>query len=75
MLYRNLSSSGALLADGEALGLALERIPGPGIAIPLEADDISLPRFEDYDDLLRQVEKLKGAINLPTAGNIVAASA
>jgi hypothetical protein len=75
LLYRNLSSSGALLADGEALGLALERIPGPGIAIPLEADDISLPRFEDYDDLLRQVEKLKGAINLPTAGNIVAASA
>jgi len=75
LLYRNLSSSGALLADGEALGLALERIPGPGIAIPLEADDISLPRFEDYDDLLRQVEKLNGAINLPTAGNIVAASA
>ncbi|PXY73201.1 MAG: hypothetical protein CXX80_08895 [Methanobacteriota archaeon] len=75
LLYRNLSSSGALLADGEALGLALERIPGPGIAIPLEADDISLPRFEDYDDLLRQVEKLRGAINLPAAGNIVAASA
>ena len=75
LLYRNLSSSGELLADGQALGLALERIPGPGITIPLEADDIILPRFEDYDNLLSQVEKLKGAINLPMAGNIVAAKA
>jgi len=75
LLYRNLSSSGSLLDDGQALGLALERIPGPGIAIPLDADDISLPRFEEYDDLLSEVDKLKGVINLPTAGNIVAASA
>ena len=73
--YRGLSSSGKLLADSEVLGNALSRIPGPGIAIPLDPDSISLPTFKDSDELKSEIEKLRGVVLLPTVGNIVTASA
>ena len=73
--YRGLSSSGKLLADSEVLGNALSRIPGPGIAIPLDPDSISLPTFKDSDELKSEIEKLRGVVMLPTVGNIVTASA
>jgi len=75
MQFRGLKTCGKLLPDSLVLGVALERIPGPGVAIPLIVDDISLARINEYEILLQQVENLRGVAILPSAGNIASASA
>ena len=52
---RHSGAVGSLLEDSLTLGEALIRIPGPGTALPLEADDYNLPAPDDVDSLSNEV--------------------
>jgi len=67
---RHSGGKGILLEDALILGKALDRIPGPGIPLPLEADDYQLPAFEDIEGLTKEVDILKRRITLPNAGGV-----
>ena len=72
--YRGLPSSKNLLENARELGVALERIPGPGISIPLNADEEILPKNNQFKLLASSIKSLQAAIELPSAGNIISAN-
>jgi hypothetical protein len=70
---RGLKSVNDLIGNSKQLGLALHRIPGPGISLPLVADDEQLPKMADFAQISSAISKLRTAVILPSAGNIVSA--
>ena len=56
---RHNGSEGILLKDAIVLGKALERTPGPGTMVPLDADDFELPAVDDTEGLANEVNVLK----------------
>jgi hypothetical protein len=70
---RGLKSVKGLIRNSKQLGLALHRIPGPGISLPLDADDEQLPKIVDFTQISSAISKLRTAVILPSAGNIVSA--
>ena len=52
------------------LGIALERIPGPGLYVPLEKDEVELPSIDDLSNLSKITLEVAQAMSLPTAGGI-----
>lgn len=67
---RHNGSKGFLLEDAASLGIALERIPGPGVPIPLDADDYDLPALDDIKGLSNEVKVLHRRIQLTSAGGV-----
>ena len=67
---RHNGSKGFLLEDAANLGIALERIPGPGTPVPLDADEYELPAFDDIDGLSNEVKVLNRRIRLTSAGGV-----
>ena len=67
---RHSGSVGELLKDAVTLGEALNRIPGPGIALPLDSDDYALPPPEDLDGLSVEVNTLKRRVLLSNSGGV-----
>ncbi|MDP6870452.1 MAG: hypothetical protein QGI21_06755 [Candidatus Poseidoniaceae archaeon] len=67
---RHKSATGSLLDDAVVLGEALDRIPGPGTTMPLDADDLQLPSPSDLDGLKSSVEVLGRRVLLPTSGGV-----
>ncbi|MDP6224405.1 MAG: hypothetical protein QGF34_05025, partial [Candidatus Poseidoniaceae archaeon] len=67
---RHLGSSGNFFEDAIQLGKALNRTPGPGVRVPLKADDLPLPEPSNLDELNLQTERLIQSMNLPAAGGI-----
>ena len=68
---RHSGSKGNFLMDSKNLGNALNRIPGPGFAIPLNKDDKVLPNSQDLGELSQEVEILLRSMNLPSASGII----
>ena len=58
------------LDDSKKLGVALERIPGPGLYVPLEKDEVELPSIDDLSNLSKITLEVAQAMSLPTAGGI-----
>jgi len=67
---RHSGSVGELLKDAVTLGEALNRIPGPGIALPLDSDDYALPPPDDLDGLSAEVNTLKRRVLLSNSGGV-----
>ena len=67
---RHMGSSGDFFDDANRLGVALERTPGPGVRIPLQADELPLPQVVNIDELHQQTERLVQSMNLPSAGGV-----
>jgi hypothetical protein len=67
---RHMGSSGDFFDDANRLGVALERTPGPGVRIPLQADELPLPEVVNIDELHQQTERLVQSMNLPSAGGV-----
>lgn len=67
---RHMGSSGDFFDDANRLGVALERTPGPGVRIPLQADELPLPEAVNIDELHQQTERLVQSMNLPSAGGV-----
>ena len=67
---RHSGAVGSLLEDSLTLGEALIRIPGPGTALPLEADDYDLPAPDDIDSLSNEVKVLKRRVMLANSGGV-----
>ena len=67
---RHNGSKGVLLDDASKLGQALERIPGPGTPIPLDADDYELPNLDNITALSNEVKVLKRRVLLANAGGV-----
>ena len=67
---RHSGASGDFLDDAEALGVALQRIPGLGRHVPLTKDIWPLP--QDLDGLANEVNRLHRAVHLPSAGGVQA---
>ena len=67
---RHSGAVGSLLEDSLTLGDALIRIPGPGTALPLEADDYDLPAPDDIDSLSNEVKVLKRRVMLANSGGV-----
>ncbi len=70
--HRHSSSSGIFLQDARALGVALERIPGPGVRVPLEPDTMQLPK--EMEELGKLASELEHSLVLATAGGMAVAS-
>jgi hypothetical protein len=67
---RHLGSSGDFFEDAIQLGNALNRTPGPGVRVPLNADDFPLPEPSNLNELNVQTKRLIQSMNLPAAGGI-----
>ena len=67
---RHLGSSGDFFEDALQLGNALNRTPGPGVRVPLKADELPLPEPSNLDELNLQTNRLIQSMNLPAAGGI-----
>lgn len=67
---RHSGAVGSLLEDSLTLGEALIRIPGPGTALPLDADDYDLPAPDDVDSLSNEVKVLKRRVMLANSGGV-----
>ena len=67
---RHSGSSDIFLDDALNLGKALQRIPGPGFPLSLEADEYELPDADDVGRLEYEVKQLIAHMNLPSAGGI-----
>jgi hypothetical protein len=67
---RHNGSKGFLIEDAANLGIALERIPGPGTPIPLSADEYELPALDDIDGLTNEVKILQRRIKLTNSGGV-----
>ena len=68
---RHSGLKGKFMEDSKNLGNALNRIPGPGFALPLYKDDKVLPNSQDMDELSKEVETLLNSINLPSASGVI----
>lgn len=67
---RHMGASGDFFDDATRLGSALDRVPGPGVRVPLQADELPLPAVANLNELKQQTERLVQSMNLPTAGGI-----
>ena len=67
---RHSGASGNFLDDAITLGIALERIPGPGISLPLMADDLELPHPTELVELEEGVNHVVNSIRLPPVGGV-----
>ena len=67
---RHNGAKGVLLEDASVLGQALERIPGPGTPMPLDADEYELPKLDDIDGLSNEVSVLKRRVLLANSGGV-----
>ena len=67
---RHNGAKGVLIEDAAILGHALERIPGPGTPMPLDADDYELPTLDDIDGLTNEVDVLKRRVLLANSGGV-----
>ena len=67
---RHSGAVGNLLEDSLVLGEALIRIPGPGVALPLDADDYNLPAADEIDSLSNEVNVLERRIMLASSGGV-----
>ena len=67
---RHMGASGDFFEDATRLGTALNRVPGPGVRVPLKADVLPLPETANLNELKQQTERLVQSMNLPTAGGI-----
>ena len=67
---RHNGSEGVLLNDAIALGKALERTPGPGTMVPLDADEFELPAADDTEGLANEVNVLKRRVMLSSSGGV-----
>ena len=67
---RHSGAVGSLLEDSLTLGEALIRIPGPGTALPLHADDYDLPAPDDVESLSNEVKVLKRRVMLANSGGV-----
>ena len=67
---RHSGSTGYLLEDAKTLGVALERIPGPGTPLPLLADEHELPSNSDVEGLSNEVRVLSKRVILTTSGGV-----
>ena len=67
---RHMGASGDFFDDANRLGVALERTPGPGVRVPLEADELPLPEVTNIDELGQQAERLVQSMNPPSAGGV-----
>lgn len=64
---RNASSNKGLLMNAYQLAEKLSEIPGPGTAIPMSKDLVSLPEINDLSGLSSAVRRLEKSIRLPSA--------
>jgi len=67
---RHNGAKGILLEDASVLGRALERIPGPGTPMPLDADEYELPKLDDIDGLSNEVGVLERRVLLANSGGV-----
>ena len=67
---RHMGASGDFFNDANRLGAALKRTPGPGVRVPLEADELPLPDVTNIDELIQQVKRLVQSLNPPSAGGV-----
>jgi len=56
--YRNTMGSDSLLNDVKKLGNMLERIPGPGVKLPLAKDEYTLPQSNNLVGLKNECQSL-----------------
>jgi len=61
---RGFSGKGKLLTDSRKLGKILNRIPGPGVSIPLKKDVVSLSSSDNLNGLATEVSNLCNISNL-----------
>ena len=67
---RHTGASGDFFDDANRLGIALERNPGPGVRVPLEADELPLPEVTNIDELGQEAKRLVQSMNPPSAGGV-----
>jgi len=67
---RHMGASGTFFEDAIRLGTALQRVPGPGVGVPLHADAYPLPEPSNFNELRQQTERLIQSMHLPAAGGI-----
>ncbi|MBO64065.1 MAG: hypothetical protein CMA94_04765 [Euryarchaeota archaeon] len=67
---RHMGASGTFFEDATRLGTALQRVPGPGVRVPLNADTYPLPESSNLNELRQQTERLIQSMHLPAAGGI-----
>ena len=67
---RHMGASGTFFEDAIRLGTALQRVPGPGVRVPLHADEYPLPEPSNLNELHQQTERLIQSMHLPAAGGI-----
>jgi hypothetical protein len=67
---RHSGASGHFLNDAITLGIALKRIPGPGISLPLMADQLELPHPTKLVELQNGVNHVVDSIRLPPVGGV-----
>ena len=67
---RHMGASGDFFDDANRLGIALERTPGPGVRVPLEADELPLPEVTNIDELGQQTKRLVQSMNPPSTGGV-----
>ena len=67
---RHMGASGTFFEDATRLGTALQRVPGPGVRVPLNADAYPLPEPSNLNELRQQTERLIQSMHLPAAGGI-----
>ena len=67
---RHSGASGHFLNDAITLGIALKRIPGPGISLPLMADQLELPHPTKLVELQTGVNHVVNSIRLPPVGGV-----
>ena len=67
---RHMGASGTFFEDATRLGNALQRVPGPGVRVPLNADTYPLPEPSNLNELRQQTDRLIQSMHLPAAGGI-----
>lgn len=67
---RYMGASGDFFDDASRLGVALDRTPGPGVRVPLQADELTLPEISNLTELEKQTKRLIQTMNLPSAGGV-----
>ncbi len=67
---RHMGASGDFFEDAKRLGTALDRTPGPGVGVPLQADVLPLPESSNLNELHQQTERLVKSMTIPAAGGI-----
>ena len=71
---RHQPSTGNLLLDAKVLGEVLHRIPGPGLVVPLEKDELPLPSAKDLHELEAAVQSFAAMAQIPSTGGINAST-